>query len=74
VGALVLELAAENHEVLLGAVTLEEAFGADEAFLTSTTRGVLPIVQLDGRPIGDGAVGPVTRELMAAWERVLLGE
>jgi D-alanine transaminase/branched-chain amino acid aminotransferase len=74
VGALVLELAAENHEVLLGAVTLDEAFAADEAFLTSTTRGVLPIVQLDGRPIGDGAVGPVTRELMAAWERVLLGE
>jgi branched-chain amino acid aminotransferase len=74
VGALVLELAAENHEVLLGAVTLEEAYSADEAFLTSTTRGVLPIVQLDGKPIGDGAVGPVTRELMAAWERVLLGE
>jgi branched-subunit amino acid aminotransferase/4-amino-4-deoxychorismate lyase len=73
VGALVLELAAENHEVLLGAVRLEEAFTADEAFLTSTTRGVLPIVQLDGKPIGDGTVGPVTRELMAAWERVLLG-
>ncbi len=73
VGALVLELAAENHEVVLGGVTLEEAFGADEAFLTSTTRGVLPIVQLDGRLIGDGTVGPVTRELMAAWERVLLG-
>jgi branched-chain amino acid aminotransferase len=74
VGALVLELAAENHEVVLGAVTLEDAFGAQEAFLTSTTRGVLPIVQLDGRLIGDGTVGPVTRELMAAWERVLLGE
>ena len=73
VGALVLELAAENHEVVLGGVTLEEAFGADEAFLTSTTRGVLPIVLLDGRLIGDGTVGPVTRELMAAWERALLG-
>jgi branched-chain amino acid aminotransferase len=60
--------------VVLGAVTLEDAFGAQEAFLTSTTRGVLPIVQLDGRLIGDGTVGPVTRELMAAWERVLLGE
>jgi D-alanine transaminase/branched-chain amino acid aminotransferase len=74
VGALVLEQAAKDHEVVLGAVTLEEAFGADEAFLTSTTRGVLPIVQLDGRVIGDGTVGPVTRELMAAWNRVLLGE
>jgi branched-chain amino acid aminotransferase len=74
VGALVLELAAENYEVVLGAVTLEEAFRADEAFLTSTTRGVLPIVQLDDRLIGDGTVGPVTRELMAAYQRVLLGE
>ena len=74
IGALVLELAAERHEVVLGGVTLEEAFGADEAFLTSTTRGVVPIVQLDDRVIGDGTVGPVTRELMAAYERVLLGE
>jgi branched-subunit amino acid aminotransferase/4-amino-4-deoxychorismate lyase len=74
VGSLVLELAAEHHEVVLGAVTLDEAFSADEAFLTSTTRGVLPIVKLDERPIGDGTVGPVTLELMAAWERVLLGE
>jgi branched-chain amino acid aminotransferase len=74
VGSLVLELAAENHEVLLGAVTLDEAFGADEAFLTSTTRGVLPVVQLDDRAIGDGTVGPVTRDLIAAYERVLLGE
>ena len=73
VGSLVLELAAEHNEVVLGAVTLDEAFTADEAFLTSTTRGVLPVVQLDDRVIGDGTVGPVTRELMAAWERVLLG-
>jgi D-alanine transaminase/branched-chain amino acid aminotransferase len=74
VGSLVLELAAEHNEVVLGAVTLDEAFTADEAFLTSTTRGVLPIVQLDDRVIGDGTVGPVTRQLMTAWERVLLGE
>ena len=71
VGALVLGLAAADHEVVLGVVTLEDAFDADEAFLTSTTRGVVPIVQLDDRTIGDGKVGPVTRELMEAYARVL---
>ena len=74
VGSLMLELAAVDHEVVLGVVSLEDAFGADEAFLTSTTRGVVPIVQLDDHVIGDGTVGPITRELMAAWEQVLLGE
>jgi branched-chain amino acid aminotransferase len=38
--------------------------GADEAFLTSSIRGVLPITRVDGRPVADGAVGPVTRDLM----------
>ena len=74
VGSLVLELAAANHKVVFGMVTLEDAFRADEAFLTSTTRGVVPIVQLDDRLIGDGTVGPITRELMAAYERVLVGD
>ena len=69
VGSLMLELAAIDHEVVLGMVSLEDAYGADEAFLTSTTRGVVPIVQLDDHVIGDGTVGPITRELMAAWER-----
>ena len=62
-----LELRRRAHtRSLLERVTLEDAFSADEAFLTSTTRGVLPIVQLDDNVIGDGTVGPVTRELMAA--------
>ena len=74
VGAYVLELARGRPRGRSGEVTLDDALGADEAFLTSTTRGVVPIVALDDRPIGDGTVGPITRELMAAWEQVLLGE
>ncbi len=42
----------------------EALFGADEAFLTSTTREILPIVRVDDRRIGDGRPGPVTRRLM----------
>jgi branched-chain amino acid aminotransferase len=41
--------------------------GADEAFLTSTTRELMPIRAVDGRPIGDGRPGPVTLRLLAAF-------
>jgi branched-chain amino acid aminotransferase len=42
----------------------EDLFGADEAFLTSTTREVVPIVQVDDRKIGTGRPGPVTKALL----------
>lgn len=45
-------------------VTLQEFRQADEAFITSTTMDVMPVTRLDGEPIGDGAVGRVTRRLM----------
>lgn len=41
----------------------DELRQADEVFLTGTTSHVLPIVSIDGRPVGDGMVGPVTRRL-----------
>ena len=41
-----------------------DLFGADEAFLTSSTRELVPIVQVDDRRIGTGAPGPVTRALL----------
>jgi branched-chain amino acid aminotransferase len=41
-----------------------DLFGADEAFLTSSTRELVPIVQVDDRRIGQGAPGPVTRALL----------
>jgi branched-chain amino acid aminotransferase len=42
----------------------EDLLGADEAFLTSTTRELVPIVQVDDRRIGSGAPGPVTQTLL----------
>jgi branched-chain amino acid aminotransferase len=47
----------------------EDLFGADEAFLTGTTREVLPIVQVDERVIGAGRPGPVTVKLLAAFRQ-----
>jgi D-alanine transaminase len=43
--------------------TLEEAYAAREAFITSATQIVLPVVRIDGRPIGDGKPGPVATGL-----------
>jgi len=42
----------------------DDLFGADEAFLTSTTREAVPIVQVDDRRIGKGVPGPITLALL----------
>ncbi len=59
------ELGAE-HGIPVREAVLRDAdlLGADEAFLTSTTRELVPIVQVDDRRIGSGAPGPVTQALL----------
>src|SRR6266513_4143976 len=42
---------------------------ADECFLTGTGAEVVPVTTLDGRPIGNGQPGPITRRLMEAFHR-----
>jgi len=44
---------------------------ADEAFLTSTIRGVAPVTRIDGEPVGDGRPGEVTRRAAALYEEEL---
>jgi D-alanine transaminase len=43
--------------------TVEEAYDAAEAFLTSASNFVLPVVSIDGHPVGDGKPGPITKRL-----------
>jgi branched-subunit amino acid aminotransferase/4-amino-4-deoxychorismate lyase len=50
---------------------LEEA---EEAFLTSSLREIAPLVRVDGRPVGGGAVGPVTRRAMGAYAELVRRE
>jgi len=50
-----------------GPFTPAEAGTAREAFLTSTTATVIPVVSIDETPIGDGRPGPITRRLRAAY-------
>jgi branched-subunit amino acid aminotransferase/4-amino-4-deoxychorismate lyase len=40
---------------------------ADEAFVTASSYQMLPVVRFEGRPVGDGVVGPVYRRLLTAW-------
>jgi branched-chain amino acid aminotransferase len=47
-------------------VSLPDLLGADEAFLTSTIREVLPIRSVDGRAVGAGRPGPLTVRLLSA--------
>lgn len=45
-------------------IDFETLANAKEAFVTSSTKNVLPVVSIDGKPIGDGGPGPVTQQLL----------
>lgn len=65
--ATILELAPEaGYGVSEGTFTVDELRGADEAFTSSSIREVLPVVSLDGSPIGDGKPGDAARALQRA--------
>lgn len=51
-----------------------ELFAAEEAFLTGTTADVCPVVRVDGKPIGDGRIGPLTARLIKLLAEVLQRE
>jgi branched-chain amino acid aminotransferase len=68
---IILSLARERYGVEERVVNLAELDTADEAFMTSTTKGVLPVVRIDTREVGAGRVGARTRTLMAAFRRYL---
>ena len=60
-----IELCAElGLPVETAALPVEALRGAEEVFVTSTAGGIMPLTRLDGRPIGDGRPGPVTRALI----------
>ena len=71
----VMELAAgEGLDVCERPFTVAEACGAKEAFMTSTTNYVVPVVSIDGHKVGDGRPGPVTRGLYKRYLAHMAGE
>lgn len=70
----VLELARrEDLRIEERAFTVAEALDAREAFVTSTTSYVMPIVSLDGKPIGNGGPGVIASKLRAVYEVYVKG-
>ena len=51
---------------------LYDVWSADEAFLTGTAAEIGPVVELDGRQIGEGKPGPVTRAIMKAFRDLVM--
>ena len=48
-----------------------DLYTADEAFWTTTSMCVMPMTQVDRRPIGDGKPGPMSQRLLAAWSEAV---
>jgi D-alanine transaminase len=68
--AVVLEaLKAQNLTLEERPFTIEEAYHAREAFLTSASQLVMPVVQIDGKPVGNGAPGLVATALRRDFHR-----
>ena len=57
-------------KVLEGVFSAQDLAAADEAFLSSSTRELMPVVEVDGAPIADGHPGPVTADLQSALRRL----
>lgn len=60
-----------GYRVVERPIPVAELVRATELFVTSTTSEVMPIVTLDGRPVGDGRPGPVARSLLQAFLRLV---
>jgi branched-chain amino acid aminotransferase len=55
--------ATEGHLMNSESLIAYDLYAADEVFLTSTAGGIMPLVEIDGRPIGDGKPGPVSERV-----------
>lgn len=54
-------------------VTRDELFQADEIWITSSTWEIVPVIKLDGLPVGSGAPGPIWRQAVGIYQRFKTG-
>lgn len=52
-------------------LTRHDVYVADECFLTGSAAEVIPVIKVDSRPIGNGQVGPITKQLIAAFKALV---
>jgi branched-chain amino acid aminotransferase len=63
-----------GQQVVTKRLTRDDIYIADEAFFTGTAAEVTPIRELDGRVIGEGKAGPITKQLQKAFFDVVTGK
>jgi branched-chain amino acid aminotransferase len=59
-------------QVRYKALSLPEIPGIDEAFITSSSRGVVPVVQISDQPVANGKVGGITKQLIGLYQQGVL--
>jgi D-alanine transaminase len=64
----------EEFEIEERLFTLQEAIAADEAFITSATQIVVPVIRIDGQQIADGEPGVITKKLRQLYINKLIQE
>jgi len=67
----VLNAAKPHFEIEIGVISLDQLLNADEVFITSTTKKVLPIVKLDDRLTGDGKPGKLTKKMIGILDQYI---
>jgi len=61
----------EIRDVVEQDVKLEELINADEVFISGSTKKIVPVVEIDGKQIGNGKPGPVTNDVMKGFEEAV---
>lgn len=57
----------KEYSIIERNVTTTELRRADEVFITASNKGVMPVTRIDGKPIGEGIVGPHTKRIMTLY-------
>lgn len=66
-----IELASQTHTVDERDVTMAEVYAADEAFITSSFKDIVPVVKVGEHTIGTGTPGPITKDLMGRMHKYI---
>lgn len=71
----VIELALKaGYKVEEPVIKIDDVYNADECFLTGTAAEVIPVVRVDGRRIGNGTPGAISKKLKASYHALAMGE
>lgn len=69
--SLIIKLAKEYFKVFKKDVDIKEMLNADEVFITSTTRDIMPVTKIDNQKIAGGQVGAKTKKLMQLYQEYI---